>query len=870
MARSRVPRIKFEAPLEAELKALKREIRGAQQQPRRLLEIVKAVERTPGGHVRENNLAMLEVYRLVMWAYGEKAASQQEYWQVCQGRFRRLVDSNPQEAKTLFQFMVNHNVEPMGMNPVAQSPQKPDRAMSPAPWKSMPAPSQVPVKGSRSHGDDEVPIRPRALRYSGCCEDEEMKWPGADACLPGAPSDGSPSSKLPLGASHEGGGNADAYYGNNSEFDISPESSMDSGQQLPLMDIVHPASEKDICERTSFVQEQCSNDQPDIMMTTTSSSSSTAYPIASTNGELTQMSDFSCATQPAEVACVEAAVAPKTVVVNGVSYERVRKIGKGATGKVYEVRVVGRDGPRYALKRVVGDSDAHIKAAMDEANTLRQLAKCARVVRIIDAEMLPEKKAFHIVMELGKMDLGKLIDGQQLGLGDVQVMWRQMLEAVQSVHNARIIHGDLKPGNFLLTDDGLKLIDFGIAKKIACETTHISRDSPQGTVSYIAPEAVRQYGGCIKTGRPYDVWSLGIILYQMVYGQPPFAHLHPAQRLAQLLDPNLCIEFPPGHCLDSHSDTTRNHLVDVLGRCLKSEPSCRATIQELLQHPFLQGTVQQVSRTVFDRVFKAIVNNFFTVAQQATVGCEFSADGEDEDDDHDPKQEIWRALSDQAWSLLSASDADGQRNLADAAEARCYGSKLPTTIESTLESAADGLAPFRDCVQRWVSQGSKRQRVADTGAVGSHGPGVDSGWDRGGPPHVSGQELGHAPVTPQATLFAQANSPMQSPVPAHSPLPKVRITTCPALPPRPPPRYGAGFALAGTGAAVAAETLLKQKSCLKRAPQASNSPAKPGQTLAAQVGNGVLVQRMRERRAIVAEPTEDELTSMTRWGDLGA
>ena len=72
--------------------------------------------------------------------------------------------------------------------------------------------------------------------------------------------------------------------------------------------------------------------------------------------------------------------------------------------------------------------------------------------------------------------------------------------------------------------------------RIASETTHISRDASVGTISYMAPEALRQ--GELKLGRPSDIWSLGIILYQMVYRRSPFAHLEPMQRLFVLSDPN--------------------------------------------------------------------------------------------------------------------------------------------------------------------------------------------------------------------------------------------------------------------------------------------------------------------------------------------
>lgn len=65
-----------------------------------------------------------------------------------------------------------------------------------------------------------------------------------------------------------------------------------------------------------------------------------------------------------------------------------------------------------------------------------------------------------------------------------------MLEAVQAIHEQRIVHSDLKPANFLLVQGNLKLIDFGIAKAIQADTTNIVRDNQVGTVNYMSPEAI--------------------------------------------------------------------------------------------------------------------------------------------------------------------------------------------------------------------------------------------------------------------------------------------------------------------------------------------------------------------------------------------
>lgn len=100
----------------------------------------------------------------------------------------------------------------------------------------------------------------------------------------------------------------------------------------------------------------------------------------------------------------------------------------------------------------------------------------------------------------------------------------QMLQAVHTIHEARVVHSDLKPANFLFVRGLLKLIDFGIAKTIQSDTTNIHREHQVGTVNYMSPEAIidtnsiqsdRRDGDqqqLMKLGRPSDA-SLPIISY---------------------------------------------------------------------------------------------------------------------------------------------------------------------------------------------------------------------------------------------------------------------------------------------------------------------------------------------------------------------
>lgn len=203
-------------------------------------------------------------------------------------------------------------------------------------------------------------------------------------------------------------------------------------------------------------------------------------------------------------------------------------------------------------------------------------------------------------MEMGEIDLHTLMRSRQNPEAAkfdpvfVRLYWKEMLECIQSVHQHDVVHSDLKPANFVLVLGRLKLIDFGIANAIQTdETVNVHRETLNGTPNYMSPESLMDSnnprGGrmpgrprLMKLGKPSDVWSLGCILYQMVYGVLPFAHITNQMAKCQAI-----INWD--HPIDYPSRAVGGvpvppSLLRTMRRCLNRDQHMRPTCEELL-HP---------------------------------------------------------------------------------------------------------------------------------------------------------------------------------------------------------------------------------------------------------------------------------------------
>ncbi|KAJ2520732.1 Dual-specificity kinase, spindle pole body (SPB) duplication and spindle checkpoint function [Coemansia sp. RSA 2049] len=305
----------------------------------------------------------------------------------------------------------------------------------------------------------------------------------------------------------------------------------------------------------------------------------------------------------------------RSIAVNGRIYQKISITGRGGSSKVYKAMSAKHE--IFAIKRV-SFSRADVQAIegyVNEIILLRKFDGNPQIVQLFDAEINKERGILHMVMEFGETDLASVLKRQgdrPLGMNVIRLYWEQMLRAVQTIHEERVVHADLKPANYLLVKGSLKLIDFGIAKAIGNDTTNIHRENQIGTVNYMSPEAIKETNSesgkrLMKLGKASDIWSLGIILYQMCYGRTPFAQLALFKKLASIPDPTFVIPYPQymSGCLQvgterdpnadsnaAYSDGTPKirvppELLRVMQVCLQRDPSKRMSIPDLLIDPLL-------------------------------------------------------------------------------------------------------------------------------------------------------------------------------------------------------------------------------------------------------------------------------------------
>ena len=201
-------------------------------------------------------------------------------------------------------------------------------------------------------------------------------------------------------------------------------------------------------------------------------------------------------------------------------YRVIRMLGAGSMGIV---QLVEKNNVFYAMKILnafggEGTKHSNLKRFLREAKILSQLEHPG-IVRIFDSGVLPERNIPYIVMEyLPGQLLTERIGDASITLAQKTKIIMNIADVIDFLHYKRILHRDIKPGNVILVDGlSVKMTDFGIAHQIDSSTT--VTQTLMGSPAYMAPE---RFGGGEEMDHRSDIFSLGVLAYELICGRRPF------------------------------------------------------------------------------------------------------------------------------------------------------------------------------------------------------------------------------------------------------------------------------------------------------------------------------------------------------------
>ena len=207
----------------------------------------------------------------------------------------------------------------------------------------------------------------------------------------------------------------------------------------------------------------------------------------------------------------------------GNRYEIMEKVGEGGMALVYKAKdtLLNRYVAVKVLKNEFVDDEDFIRKFRRESQSAASLSH-PNIVSIYDVgnEKVDDKDIYYIVMEYIKGKTLKEIikEKGKLDLDSTLNFSIQIAEALQHAHNNQIVHRDIKPHNIMITEEGMaKVTDFGIARAVSSSTI-TNTSTVVGSVHYFSPEQAKgRY-----TDEKSDLYSLGIVMYEMITGKIPF------------------------------------------------------------------------------------------------------------------------------------------------------------------------------------------------------------------------------------------------------------------------------------------------------------------------------------------------------------
>nr|XP_035950738.1 serine/threonine-protein kinase PAK 4 isoform X3 [Halichoerus grypus] len=247
------------------------------------------------------------------------------------------------------------------------------------------------------------------------------------------------------------------------------------------------------------------------------------------------------------------------------------KIGEGSTGIVC-IATVRSSGRLVAVKKMDLRKQQRRELLFNEVVIMRDYQH-ENVVEMYNSYLVGDE--LWVVMEfLEGGALTDIVTHTRMNEEQIAAVCLAVLQALSVLHAQGVIHRDIKSDSILLTHDGrVKLSDFGFCAQVSKEVPR--RKSLVGTPYWMAPELISR----LPYGPEVDIWSLGVMVIEMVDGEPPYFNEPPLKAMKMIRD-----NLPP-RLKNLHKVSPS--LKGFLDRLLVRDPAQRATAAELLKHPFL-------------------------------------------------------------------------------------------------------------------------------------------------------------------------------------------------------------------------------------------------------------------------------------------
>mmetsp|Transcript_14633 Transcript_14633/g.37275 ORF Transcript_14633/g.37275 Transcript_14633/m.37275 type:complete len:342 (-) Transcript_14633:188-1213(-) len=264
------------------------------------------------------------------------------------------------------------------------------------------------------------------------------------------------------------------------------------------------------------------------------------------------------------------------------SYDLGKEIGRGGFSVVVE-GTHKKTQEKFAIKCV--------KKSMIEGDDVKLLRREIHIMKKVDHsnilklyEVFEDQEHFYLVMELvtGKELFDKIVERGQYSEEDASNVIRQLVSAVEYLHANGIAHRDLKPENLLSADvDGkeiIKIADFGFSKNFGEEKLMTSCGSP----GYVAPEVLT----CESYDNSVDMWSVGVIMYILLCGSPPFYADNAPALFKKIMEVQYDFDDPTWEEISKEAK-------DLISGLLVKDPKKRFSAQECRENPWVQGKINR-------------------------------------------------------------------------------------------------------------------------------------------------------------------------------------------------------------------------------------------------------------------------------------